>query len=180
MKRNLLILAALVLVALAGIALCHYFAREDSALSSDVAGVPFIMRGEFVTLHGGVAEDVTGPDGISKTVVRYFGNEVRHDIDGDGTDDVVFLITQETGSSMYFYAVGALKRDKGYQGTAAVMLGEGIAPQTTEKGEGRSVVVNYAEKTADSTSINKSIHLVLDTKRLEFGELVQGFEGEER
>jgi len=163
-----------------------YNEKQGDGLTQNFKEVTFWISGEPVTLIDGVAEAKTSPDGAFETVVHYFGNEVIHDIDGDGVEDVVFLVTQETGGSgTFFYAVGALKRDTGYTGTNAVYIDDRIAPQTTEKGEGRQVVVNYTgrapgEPMSAEPSVAKSLVLLFDVETLQFGEVVQGFEGEER
>ncbi len=163
-----------------------YNEKQGDGLPQDFKEATFTISGEPVTLKNGVAEVVTALGGASKTVVRYFGNEVTHDVDGDGTEDVVFLITQEAGGSgTFFYAVAALKRDGGYLGSQAVFLGDRIAPQTTEKGDGRMVIVNYADRAPGEPmtarpSIGKSVWLLLDPETLQFGEVVQNFEGEAR
>lgn len=162
-----------------------YNEKQGDGLPIDYREVTFMVSGEPITLVDGVAQAQTNLGGSSLTTIRYFGNEVEHDIDGDGVDDVVFLITQETGGSgTFFYVVGALARDGGYLGTQAVYLGDRIAPQTTEKGEGRQIIVNYADRAPEEPmtaqpSIGKSMWLLLDPQTLEFGEVVQDFEGEE-
>ena len=161
-----------------------YDEKQGEGLPQDFRAVTFTLSGEPVTLVDGVAQVQTPFTGASITTVRYFGNEVTHDVDGDGVDDVVFLVTQDAGGSgIFFYAVGALKREGGYIGTSGVLLGDRIAPQTTEKGEGRMVIVNYADRApgepmAARPSIGKSIWLLLDTQTLQFGEVVRDFEGE--
>lgn len=163
-----------------------YNEKQGDGLSADFKEVTFMISGVPVTLKEGTAEVVTNLGGESKTRVRYFGNELRHDVDGDGREDVVFLILQETGGSgTFFYAVAALKREGGYAGSHGVYIGDRIAPQTTEKGEGRQVIVNYADRKpgepfSTAPSVGKSLYLLLDTETLQFGEVVQNFEGEER
>lgn len=163
-----------------------YKEKQGEGLPKDFRDVTFWVSGEPVTLVNGVAQAQTALGGASITTIRYFGNEIIHDIDGDGIDDVVFLITQETGGSgTFFYAVGALKRDSGYTGTHAVYVGDRIAPQNISKGEGRQVIVNYADRAPGEPfttppSVGKSLYLLLDPKILEFGEVVQNFEGESR
>lgn len=158
----------------------------DTSLASNFKEVSFWISGEPVKLVDGVATVTTSLGGSSATTVRYFGNELAHDIDGDGVEDMVFLITQEAGGSgTFFYLVGALKDGNGYKGTHAVYIGDRIAPQTTNAGEGRQVVVNYADRapgepfTATPTE-GKSLYLLLDPETKEFGEVVQNFEGESR
>jgi hypothetical protein len=132
-----------------------------------------------------VAFSISGkPYTLADTSVKYFGNEVRKDLDGDGEEDVAYLVThQPGGSGTFYYLVGALKRGKGYVGTQAVLIGDRVAPQSTESGEGRQVIVNYVDRkpTEPMTaqpSVGKSLYLLLDTKTLQFGEVAQNFEGE--
>jgi Heat shock protein len=109
---------------------------------------------------------------------------VWKDLNGDGRDDVVFLLTQEgEGSGTFFYVVAALATDAGYIGSEGVLLGDRIAPQTTESGTGKIVVVNYAvrapgEPFTTLPSIGKSIWLLFDPASMQFGEVAQNFEGE--
>jgi hypothetical protein len=84
----------------------------------------------------------TSTDGTA----RYFGNAATGDLDGDGRDDVAFLLTRDTeGSGTFYYVAAALRTDDGYEGTNAVFLGDRIAPQTTGYADGRAVV-NYADR----------------------------------
>jgi heat shock protein HslJ len=106
------------------------------------------------------------------------------DLDGDGDEDVIFLVTQETGGSgTFYYVVAALNTELGYVGSEGLLLGDRIAPQTTEKGRGNIVIINYADRAPDESfamppSVGKSIWLLLDPETLQFGEVEQNFEGE--
>lgn len=163
-----------------------YNEKQGDGLPQDFREVTFTISGEPVTLVDGAAQARTALGGDELTTVRYFGNEVVHDVDGDGRSDTVFLITQETAAgNEYFYAVAALQRDGGYVGSQAVLIGDRIAPQTTEAGEGRVVIVNYADRqpgepVTTQPSVGTSLYLLLDLETLAFGEVVQDFEGEER
>lgn len=126
-------------------------------------------------------------DGQSTKLVgntKFFGNELKTDLDGDGRDDVVFLITQSKGGSgTFYYVVAALNTERGYVGSEGLLLGDRIAPQTTEKGKGKIVVVNYADRAPTDPfttppSVGKSIWLLLDPQSMQFGEVAQNFEGE--
>lgn len=188
-KRKIVIGGGVVLVLLFG---CFYafnsyiYNEKQGEPVTNYKEVTFWVSGEPVTLVDGVAQAYTDLGGESITTIRYFGNEAYQDLDGDGDEDVVFLITQETGGSgTFFYLVGALKEDDGYIGTHAVYIGDRIAPQTTNKGEGREVVVNYADRAptepfSTQPSIGKSLYLLLDPQTLEFGEVLKDFEGESR
>lgn len=144
----------------------------------------YIINGEVVTLKNGMAEKEAAPGSASKIITRYFGNEILHDFDGDGREDVAFLLTQETGGSgTFYYVVAALNTADGYKGSSGVLLGDRIAPQSTNMGLGNIIVVNYAvrgqgESFADQPSIGKSIWLLLNPETMQFGEVAQDFEGE--
>lgn len=162
-----------------------YKEKQGPNLPSDFKEVSFGIGREVVTLRDGVAESQNPlTDSASLNTVRYFGNELEHDIDGDGDLDVVFLVIQETGGSgIFFYVVGALNTPNGYEGTRAMLLGDRIAPQTTEPGKGTWVIVNYADRAADEPmgvrpSIAKSMVLRYSPETRDFGEVVQDFEGE--
>ena len=83
---------------------------------------------------------------ITKITTRYFGNEARGDLNGDGLADVAFLVTQNAGGSgTFYYAVAALQVKNGYEGTNALLLGDRIAPQSAEVRSGE-LIVNYADR----------------------------------
>lgn len=113
------------------------------------AAPTFIIEGQPVTLVNGRAEAFADPGSTSKVVTQYFGNVATGDLDGDGAPDIAFLLTQNSGGSGTFYYVVAtlVAADGGYQGTNAILLGDRIAPQTTEIRNGE-VIVNYAERKA--------------------------------
>jgi hypothetical protein len=105
------------------------------------------------------------------------------DIDGDGDEDVVFLVSQDgAGTGTFFFLVGAIKEDLGYRGTEAVYIGDRIALQTTEFRDGL-IVVNYVDRAPGEPfsaipSVGKSLYLKYDSQSQSFGEVVQDFEGE--
>lgn len=135
------------------------------------------IGGQPITLVDGRAETEAAPGSSSKIVTQYFGNEAVGDINDDGVADVVFLVTQTGGGSgTFYYLVGAIRTSEGYIGTSAKLIGDRIAPQTTEIRRGE-VIVNYADRKAGESfttppSEGKSLSLRLNPVRLEFGELV--------
>lgn len=146
----------------------------------------YLIEGKQVKLVNGYSETVAAPGSASKIVTRYFGNEVRRDLNGDGRTDVVFLLTQEGGASgTFFYVVAALNKADGYKGSMGLLLGDRIAPQTTEMSQNPKhvnvIVVNYADRKPGEPmtarpSVVKSIWLKLDIDTMQFGEVVQNFE----
>ncbi|MEK7530521.1 MAG: hypothetical protein AAB573_01525 [Patescibacteria group bacterium] len=172
------IMAILVLI-VAFYAFNSYIYNEkqgDGAFSEYRSGV-YLISGQSVVLGVGGA--------------RYFGNEVMGDIDGDGDEDVAFLITHDGGGSgTFYYLVGAINDGGTYHGTNAMLIGDRIAPQTTEfkmlsEPYGARVIVNYADRQPTDPmtaqpSVGKSIYAKYDPATNDFGEVVQDFEGESR
>ncbi len=116
---------------------------------SNYKNTAYIIEGNAVTLINGRAEVASVPDSASRTVTQYFGHDVTGDLNGDGVPDVAFILTQSgVGSGTFYYVVVALKTSEGYRGTNALLLGDRIAPQTTEIRNGQ-VIVNYAERKAE-------------------------------
>lgn len=106
----------------------------------------YAIEGHTITLHNGISEVEVAPGSVSKSITRYFGNDVVGDFNGDGKNDTAFLLTQETGGSGTFFYVAALIDDEGKgSGTNAVFLGDRIAPQSTEFRNGM-IIVNFAER----------------------------------
>ena len=166
---------------------------DDTSLASNPENATYIIDGKPITIVDGLSEIDTAPGSATKIITRYFGNEVRHDLNDDGREDVVFLLTQETGGSgVFFYVVAALNTPEGFIGSEALLLGDRIAPQTTHMDEGKTsigtdrknvIVVNYAvrrpnEPFTAQPSIGKSIWLKLDPVTMQFAEVAQNFEGE--
>ena len=167
--------------------------QNDSGLShieqnSDPLNATYIIDGESITLVNGSAKKEIAPDSASVVETSYFGNEVYTDLNNDGREDVVFLLTQNSGGSgTFFYVVAALNTEDGYVGSHGLLLGDRIAPQTTEVSQNPShknvIVVDYTDRApgesfATQPSVGKSIWLKLDTATMQFGEVEQNFEGE--
>src|SRR3989344_5151652 len=184
MKILYWILGAVVVLVAGFYALNSYiYTEKQGELAADVKDLTFTISGKPITFEDGYSEQEAAPDAASKIVTRYFGNEVSADLDADGDLDIAFLITQEGGGSgTFFYLVGAIKEPGGYRGTQAMLIGDRIAPQTTEYRDGR-VILNYAERKPGEPfttppSVGKSLWLKYDPAAMDFGEVVQDFEGD--
>lgn len=157
--------------------------NNNNQVNTDHDGT-YTINGEKVTLVNGKSIVLAAPGSASKIITKYFGNGVVFDFDKDGRDDQAFILTEDSGGSgTFYYLVARLNTLSGPQGSEGLLLGDRIAPETTEMGKGSIVVVNYADRkpTEDfsvAPSIAKSIWLLLDLKTMQFGEVVQNFEGE--
>ena len=165
--------------------------QEPAAVrGTDYKSAEYVIEGERIKLSNGFAEAQTPPGSASRTVTRYFGNELKTDVNGDGREDVVFLLTQQRGGSgTFFYAVAALNTQAGYVGSDGYLLGDRIAPQSTVESPNprhvNVIVVNYADRrpnepvTAPPT-VNKSVYLKMNAETVRWGIVVPDFEGESR
>ena len=114
----------------------------------DGKNTSFAIEGNVVSLVNGVSEVPAAPGSASKIITRYFGNEAKGDLNGDGLADVAFLVTQDSGGSgTFYYVVVALKTSSGYKITNAFLIGDRISPQTTEiNTSAKELYVNFAER----------------------------------
>lgn len=187
MNKTITGIAIVLLLIIAGVlglgAFKFKFAVNNKPIVNIVTSSPedatYVLNGQAVTLKNGISEAEAAPGSASKIITRYFGNEVKYDFNGDGRKDVAFILTQEMGGSgTFYYVVAALNTKDGYVGSQGLLLGDRIAPQTTEMGKGNVIIVNYADRApgesfAVQPSMGKSLYLLLDPKTMQFGEVVQ-------
>ncbi len=149
MKKIVILALGILIVVIGGFFLLNSYAHDNGSENQVTASpkdATYTIDGQAVTLVNGKAEVEAAPGSASKITTTYFGNEAVGDLNGDGLPDTAFLLSQNTGGSgTFYYAAVALKTSSGYQGTNAVLLGDRIAPQTTEIKNGE-VVVNYADR----------------------------------
>ncbi len=156
----------------------------EDQIVKDQKNITYKIEGKDVALVNGLSEVAIVEGSASMVVTKYFGNELRHDFDSDGREDIVFILTQETGGSgVFYYVAAALNKEGGYVGSDTVFLGDRIAPQSLNIGKGDIIEVNYAERKAGESldvapSVGKSIWLLLDPTIMKFGQVAQNFEGE--
>ena len=155
-----------------------------AAARPDHKNIAYSIGGQTVRLADGISEVPAAPGSAAKIVTRYLGNEVHGDLNADGREDVAFLLTQQTGGTgNFFYAVAALDLPSGLVGSQGLLIGDRIAPQTTELRPDGVIVVNYADREPDESfasapSVAKTILLKLNPTTMRLGEVVQDFEGE--
>jgi len=166
------------------ISFSHPYAKKIEG-GSDPLNTTYNIQGKDVLLTNGQAEMEIAPGSASKEKVRIFSQPVYADLNGDGTQDAVMYLTQETGGSgMFFYVVVALNENGKYVGTNAMFLGDRIAPQNINIMDGKAVA-NFAERRANESfavrpSMGKSVWIYVDSAKHQIGEAVQNFEGESR
>ncbi|MBC7836194.1 hypothetical protein H7X87_00235 [Acetobacteraceae bacterium] len=192
MKKIVIGIAGVAAILVGGFfALNSYIYNEKQA--SPVAehkNAQYVIDGQHIKLEDGKAESEAAPGSASKIVTRYFGNELSTDLNDDGRDDIIFLLTQETGGSgIFHYVVAALNTERGYIGSDGYLLGDRIAPQTIEISPNprhkNVIVANYADREVGQPmtmqpSVGKSVFLKLDSVSMQWGIVEPSFEGESR
>ncbi|MFA7193807.1 MAG: hypothetical protein WC087_02740 [Candidatus Paceibacterota bacterium] len=121
---------------------------------------------------------------------KYFGSDLITDLNDDGRNDFVFLIThQPGGSGTFYYAVAVLDTKNGYVGSDGYLLGDRIAPQTIDISPNprhkNVIVVNYVDRGPEEPmttqpSFGKSAYLKLDVPNMQWGIVEPNFAGESR
>lgn len=156
--------------------------KQGDSVVVDYKNIEYTIDNQRIRLVDGVSETFSTQDSALKIVTRYFGNEAYQDLNGDGREDVVFLLTQnQGGSGTFFYVVAALNTNNGYLGSQGFFLGDRIAPQTTHPSQNPNqndvVVVNYADRASGEPfttqpSIGKSVWLLFNPEDLRFEEVL--------
>ena len=193
MKRKIILILVFLVLIILGFGIYKFnftnndISHEDS-IQINLHDGAYIIDGQKVTLKNGISEVEAALGSASKIITKYFGNDLKHDINDDGVIDDIFLVTQETGGSgVFYYVVALVSTPSGSIGSDGVLLGDRIAPQNIEINEKDNrknvIVVNYADRNkgesfAVGPSLGKSIWIKLDPKTMHFGEVVQNFEGE--
>ncbi len=163
---------------------------EQNTPAADYKDATFLIEGMPVTLKNGAASTPAAPGSASMVETKYFGNELTTDLNGDNREDVAFIVTQSGGGSgTFYYAVAAITTEEGYVGSDGYLLGDRIAPQSTNLSQNprhqRVVVFNYADRNVDEPmvtppSMGKSAYLKIDPDTLRWGIVLPDFEGESR
>lgn len=113
-------------------------------MGTDPQNASYLLDDQMVTLVDGTTSFPAAPGSVSMVTVSVFGEPTTGDLNGDGVNDAAVLMTAEMGGSgTFFYQAAALNVSGGYQGTNAVLLGDSIAPQTTQITD-QTIIANYA------------------------------------
>ncbi|MFA6094841.1 MAG: hypothetical protein WC757_03075 [Candidatus Paceibacterota bacterium] len=189
MNKKLIVVIVVAIIIFSFFIVLNYSRQTNDTAISDYKDAEYLIEGQRVRLENGIAETEI-PGSASKIITRYFGNELKTDLNGDGREDVVFILTQERGGSgLFFYGVAALNTDRGYVGSDGYFLGDRIAPQSTNISQNPRhkyvIVFNYADRAPSEVmtakpSIGKSVYLKLDPAHMQWGIVEPDFEGESR
>jgi hypothetical protein len=138
----------LIIIIVAGVVFWQKNKADSPQLSAtDYRNVSYEIGGQNIKLVNGRAETEIAAGSSSVLITEYFGNLAKGDLNGDTIPDLAFVITQSGGGSgTFYYGVASIQNSDGsYKGTNAVLLGDRVAPQSTEISEGL-ITFNYAER----------------------------------
>ncbi len=163
---NKQIIIWIVAVVLIIVAIFYFRDKKNEAVISSFDGKnsTFTIDSQIVVLKDGVSEVSVVPGSATKITTQYFGNEAVGDLNGDGQDDIAFLVTEDNGGSgLFYYAVVAIKTSDGYRTTNGFLIGDRISPQSTYiPKNSQELQVNYAmRKPSEPMTTNPSVGVTL-------------------
>jgi hypothetical protein len=156
-NKKLYILGGLVIVIACAIVGGYFFgtshpatpvaiAPQSASRTLDPLNTTYIIDGIPVTLVDGKSAQSAAPGSAETITTQLFGAPVLGDVNGDGVNDAAVILVQTgAGSGTFYYAAVAVATSTGTVGTNAVLLGDRIAPDTTQIANG-IVTVNYADR----------------------------------
>jgi hypothetical protein len=135
--------------------------------------------GQEITLRNRESGIIISPGSSVEIVTKYFGNDIKYDLDHDGRSDTIFMVTQETGSTgVFYYVLALMDTEKDRLGLDGVYVGDRIAPQSMYMEAGEILVINFAERKigqsfAEQPTVGRTIKVKYDPDTMQFAEVVQ-------
>lgn len=103
----------------------------------------YTIDGKSVQLNNGKSETAIASGSATKDLVTVFSYDKQADVDSDGTDDTIVLLTKDMGGSgLFYYVAVAMHSGSVFLGSEAVLIGDRISPQNTEFKDGK-ILVSY-------------------------------------
>jgi heat shock protein HslJ len=151
--------------------------------SADPRNTTYRIDETDVTLVDGMDERPAAPGSSSKILTKVWGGSTLADLNGDGVDDAVLILTQETGGSgTFFYLAAAVAAPAGYVGTAGLLLGDRIDPKSVSVQDG-TVTFTYMthganQSFAEEPAVEVVRRAILSEDGLRLVEVPQDSDGE--
>lgn len=165
---------------------CHYGVNNEAKSSEHCVSpmnASFSIEQRKIVLINGHAEQSAMSDPKSKIISQVWGSAEIADVNADGQQDAVLILTQNTGGSgTYYYLAVAIREGNNYQGTAVFLLGDRIQPQDIRIEDNR-ITVKFldrllSEPYSNLPTIPKEKLLIYDPKAKQLINVEQDFEGE--
>ncbi|MDD4531668.1 MAG: hypothetical protein PHH21_03120 [Candidatus Pacebacteria bacterium] len=165
-KTLTIIIAALAIV----LAIFLYYKNSRTEVG-DPLNATYVIDGEKIDLKDGKSETQIVPGSASKEITSVLWTPTKGDLDSDGKDDYVMILTRNSGGSgTFYYVVAGLSSNKGIIGTNEIFLGDRIAPENISITDGM-ILINYAERKPDDPftiqpSVGVSKYLIIKDGQL--------------
>lgn len=137
----------------------------------DAMNCEYAIDGKSIVLKNGEAKEEAAQGSAILETTKILEATTTGDFNRDGLGDVVVLLVQNAGGSGSFYYVAVVLGVKdGFRATNAILIGDRVAPQTTEVHDG-TIVVNYEERYpwesfAVSPSVSRSRYFLVENDGL--------------
>jgi len=147
------------------------FVYFEENKSEDPLNASYIIENQQILLRNGTSELEITPGSASKQITSVLWSPTKGDLNADGLDDYVMILTQNSGGSgTFYYIVAGLSSPKGIIGTNGFFLGDRISPENILINNGE-ILVNYAERKTDEPmtaqpSIGVSKYLIIEGNQL--------------
>jgi heat shock protein HslJ len=156
---------------------------ETNATGIQAEKVSYLIDGRPVTLVNGMSVTQAAPGSASKIVTKIDGRPTMADINQDGLEDKLQIMTHSSGGSgTYYYFVAALAASDGYEGTEGILLGDRIAPAEI-KVNGRQITIGWLDRgpgqpfSATPDQPRQRV-FIYDAETRQFAQVERDFEGE--
>lgn len=181
-RLNYLMLLLMLIVAPA----CHYGPNQREKTAENVASpinTRFNINQREIELVEGYAQESAAPHSASKITTQVWGSPTIADVNADGQQDAVLILSQNVaGSGIFYYLVVATREGNNYQGGKGFLLGDRIQPQDILVHENRITVQFLDRLRSDAFSTPVSIPteqiLIYDIDTEQLIEVEQNFAGE--
>ncbi len=152
-------------------------------LASDPLNTTYTIGNRPVSLVDGRSEEPAAPNSSGKIITQVQNTPLFADIDKDGIDDAVLILTQSTGGSgTFYYVAAAIATPTGYEGTAALLLGDRIKPQRIEvlgyKARIHFLTRSSEQSFADDPTLPQRVDVIYVAENQQLAEVAIDFEGE--
>ena len=166
---------AVVSVALSLTSGCQEATEAEVQRSADARNAVYLIEGTAITLVNGAAEAPVAAGSSSQVITRIWDEPVQTDLNGDGVDDAVLILTHSTGGSgTFYYLAAAIASLDGYSGTAGQLLGDRIEPIAIEARDGkvsvRFMVRGVGASLTDPPTVMKTRDFMYDSEVHDVGD----------
>lgn len=143
--------------------------QASASIGSEIEGLIATSSTTTIAFRNGLAATSTPTGAASSSAMiangaalsgmpQYFGKEARGDLNGDGKEDIAFLIPRnDDGKDPIYYMAAALAGEKGYVGTNLIFLGSKVEPKELTIGRGAATLL-YMDRTNKTATSTKTLY----------------------